>query len=128
MALLLLDTCTFVWLAAEPRRLGTRARRAIDRAHRLLVSDVSLLEVCLKWQAKKIELPEPPRVWFTNQRRIWQTEGVALEPEDCFRTTELPALHRDPFDRLLVAQALRLGATLVTPDVTIGRYPVAILW
>ena len=59
---LLLDTCAFLWLAAEPRRLGRKARHAIDRADRLLVSDVSVLEVCLKWQAKKIELPQPPRI------------------------------------------------------------------
>jgi PIN domain nuclease of toxin-antitoxin system len=125
---LLLDTCAFVWLAAEPRRLGARARRAIDDADRLLVSDVSVLEVCLKWQAKKLELPDPPRVWLPRQERAWQTQRVALEPDDCFRTTELPSLHRDPFDRLLIAQALRLGLTIVTPDKAIARYPVATLW
>ena len=55
---LLLDTCTFLWLAAEPERLGPRAREVLDAdGARLFLSDASIWEVCLKWQARKLELP-----------------------------------------------------------------------
>ena len=125
---MLLDTCTFLWIAAEPRRIRARARREIDRAETLLLSDVSVLEVCLKWQSGKIELPEPPRVWMAAQALAWMTERLPIELEDQFRMTELPSVHRDPFDRLLVAQAMRCGVPIVTPDPEIKKYPVAVVW
>ena len=126
---LLLDTCAFLWLAAEPKRLGPRARKAIDaRDAVLVVSDVSIWEVCLKWQAGKLTLPAPPRRWFGEQIARWGVRPLPLTAEHLFRATELPVLHRDPFDRLLVAQAIEGDLTLVTPDPAIVAYPVAVLW
>jgi PIN domain nuclease of toxin-antitoxin system len=126
--LLLLDTCTFIWLASEPGRLSEAARAALDAEPRLTLSDVSTWEICLKWQAKKIVLPSPPRTWVADQVRIWQLQRAAIEPEQLFRAVELPEHHRDPFDRLLVAQALTLNTRIVTPDPAIHRYPVAVVW
>lgn len=126
--MLLLDTCTLVWLASDPERLGAAARAVLDSDSNLLVSDASTWELCLKWQAKKIRLPSPPRTWVVEQLRAWQLQRVCIEPEHLFRTVELPEHHRDPFDRLLVAQALTLSATIVTPDPAIHRYPVAVVW
>ncbi|HIG18760.1 MAG TPA: type II toxin-antitoxin system VapC family toxin, partial [Candidatus Handelsmanbacteria bacterium] len=64
----LLDTCTFVWLCAEPQRLSPASRDAIDTpTSTLLFSDVSALELTLKWQAGKIQLPDPPRQWIEGQ-------------------------------------------------------------
>ncbi len=126
---LLLDTCTFLWLAAEPDRLGARAREVLDAdGARLFLSDASIWEVCLKWQARKLELPLPPRRWFGEQLPLWQVERLPLEPEHYFRSTELPPVHRDPFDRLLVAQALQRDLVIVTPDASIHDYPVAVIW
>ncbi len=126
--MLLLDTCTFIWLASDPARLSEPARAALDAEPNLLLSDSSVWEICLKWQAKKIVLPAPPRVWVSEQVRAWYLERVPIEPESLYRTVELPELHRDPFDRLIVAQALALNARIVTPDTEIRRYPVAVLW
>jgi PIN domain nuclease of toxin-antitoxin system len=126
--LLLLDTCTFVWLASEPARLSESASAALDAESSLALSDASAWEICLKWQAGKIVLPSPPRVWISEQMRTWQLERVPIEPDHLYRTVELPELHRDPFDRLLVAQALALGVRIVTPDSEIRRYPVAVTW
>ena len=120
--MLILDTCTFVWLTSEPNRLSTRARAALDEASEIFLSDISIWEICLKWQSKKLELPSPPRHWVSEQMRVWSLEHLALEPEHLFRSVELPELHRDPFDRLLVSQALTRDAKLVTPDVAQHRH------
>jgi len=126
---LLLDTCTIVWLSAEPSRLSKKARAALDADDaKLYTSDASTWELCLKWLAKKIVLPEPPRRWLTEQATLWQTDRLAFELDHFYRTCELPALHRDPFDRILVAQAITRGLTIVTPDPAIHAYPVAVLW
>jgi PIN domain nuclease of toxin-antitoxin system len=126
---LLLDTCTLLWLAASPRLLSRAARAALDAPHaRLFVSDASIWEVCLKWQAGKLQLPTPPRRWMIEQLGLWHLDRLALEPEHYYRTTELAPIHRDPFDRLLVAQAMVRDLTIVTPDPAIRAYPVAVLW
>lgn len=127
--MLLLDTCTFVWLVAEPRRLSETARTLLaDASNAIVLSDVSVWELCLKWQAAKIELPVPPRAWVEEQARTWRLERLGMDRAHLYRCTELPELHRDPFDRLLVSQALEAGLTLVTPDAHIRSYPVAVRW
>lgn len=125
----LLDTCTFVWLCAEPQQLSETAKSIIDAVEAtLFVSDASALELTLKWKAGKIDLPDPPRLWFEQQLAAWGLECRALTREDIYRTGELPEYHRDPFDRLLVAIAINRGATILTPDSAIRRYPVGTRW
>ena len=87
-----------------------------------------MFEVCAKWRSGKLELPTTPRRWFGEQTRLWQTERLSLDIEHYYRESELPALHRDPFDRLLVAQAIERDLSIVTPDSAIRAYPVAVLW
>jgi PIN domain nuclease of toxin-antitoxin system len=82
----------------------------------------------LKWQAGKLSLPGPPRSWIEEQRATWDLTRAPLELEHLYRSTELPSHHRDPFDRLLVAQSIVEGLTLVTPDPAIRAYPVSVLW
>jgi PIN domain nuclease of toxin-antitoxin system len=126
---LLLDTCTLLWLAGDPEKLSPAARSALDDdKNPLLLSDVSVLEVCLKWQSGKLTLPSPPRMWTEQQRQTWELDQLVLTREHMFRSAELPAHHRDPFDRLLVSQAIEEGLTIVTPDAAVARYPVATLW
>ena len=125
----LLDTCTLIWLAAEPERLSAVARQAIDAADSaVLFSDVSALEIALKWTAGKIILPDPPRQWIERQIARWELDCLGLTRQDIYRASELPVHHRDPFDRLLVAVALGAGATLLTPDDAIHDYPVSYRW
>jgi PIN domain nuclease of toxin-antitoxin system len=125
----ILDTCTFIWLCAEPARLSKTVRGAIDDpGTELVLADVSVLEIALKWQAGKITLPEPPRVWVERQTGIWFIRSLPILREHVYRTCELPEHHRDPFDRLLIAAALTEGATILTPDPAIHRYPVSWRW
>ena len=74
----LLDTCTLIWLASEPERLSAMAQQAIDAPDSvLLLSDVSALEITLKWNAGKITLPDPPRQWVERQISEWELEALA---------------------------------------------------
>lgn len=129
MSKVLLDTCTFIWLTAAPTRLGAHATSAIDDpATELYLSDASVWELCLKWQTGKIQLPAPPRLWLEEQLGIWHLKSLAIERIHMFRVSELPDHHRDPFDRLLVAQAIEGGMKIASPDVNIRSYPVAVIW
>jgi PIN domain nuclease of toxin-antitoxin system len=125
----LLDTCTFVWLVAEPERLSGRAAKALDDGNAALtLSDVSVWEIGLKWRSGKIRLPQPPRSWIEEQAQTWNLLSLAIKRSHLYREAELPEHHRDPFDRLLVAQALEEGQTIVTPDSAIRHYPVPVIW
>lgn len=126
---LLLDTCTLLWLAAEPNRLSTKARRALDdERNSLTLGDVSALEITLKWSTGKLTLPSPPRTWIESQLATWGIASLGIRRDHIYRAAELPQLHRDPFDRLLVAMALAENLTIVTPDTAVTAYPVATLW
>ena len=126
---ILLDTCTFIWLCAEPDRLSAAARQVLDRRDAsLLLSHVSILEITLKWSAGKIGLPAPPRQWIGEQTNVWRIELLPITPDDIYRASELPHVHTDPFDRLLAATAIGRRLSLVTPDEWLQRYPVCCLW
>lgn len=126
---LLLDTCALIWLTSDASRLSDAVKGAIDRpATQLFLSGASVWEICLKWSNGKLGLPTPPRAWLPEQLSSWQIRIVPIEPEHLYRTTELAGLHRDPFDRLLVAQAIEGGMTIATPDPAVRAYPVAVLW
>jgi PIN domain nuclease of toxin-antitoxin system len=125
----LLDTCTFLWLCAEPARLSDTAKNAIEaRGSLLLLSDVSAWEITLKWSKGKITLPDPPRHWFEEQVRAWALDCRPIGRTDLYLAGDLPDHHRDPFDRLLVASALNWNATILTPDPAVHRYPVSWRW
>jgi PIN domain nuclease of toxin-antitoxin system len=126
---LVLDACTLVWLASSPDQLSDVVASAVnDVATDLFLSDGSVWEICLKWGAGKLQLPKPPRLWIEEQRRAWNIDAVPIERNHLYRVSELPAHHRDPFDRLLVAQAIENGLTIATPDPLIVLYPAAVLW
>ena len=88
----------------------------------------SVLEIVLKWSAGKLMLPDPPRRWVESQVAAWSMDCHELAREDMYRAGELPHYHRDPFDRLLVAAAIRANAVILTPDAAVHQYPVACRW
>lgn len=125
----LLDTCTFIWLCAEPHRLSAASKALLDDEQtELALSDVTALEITLKWGAGKLSLPDPPRMWIEDQVRIWSPVQLRLSRAEIYRAAELPRHHADPFDRLLVASALNHHAVIVTPDASIHAYPVSYRW
>jgi len=126
---LLLDTCVFIWLTQEPAHLSPDAVRAInDPQNELFFSHTSVWEIHLKSAAGKLRLPETSRAWITKQLATWSVTDWKIDLESLHRVSELPTIHKDPFDRLLVAQALNSSMTLITPDPFIRKYSAATLW
>lgn len=126
---LLLDTCAFLWLAADPDQLSAPARTALDdELNRLFLSDVTVWEIVLKHQAGRLPMPEIPRTWIPKQSAFFDLRRQPIDFESLFRSGELSANHRDPFDRLLCAQAMTHGLTVLTPDPSFQKLGAAILW
>jgi PIN domain nuclease of toxin-antitoxin system len=126
---LLLDTCVFIWLAGSPDNLSAAAKRGIDDSrNELWLSHASIWEIQLKHFAGKLTLPEKPRLWFPRQMAVWGIRDWPLDLESLHLTSDLPPLHKDPFDRLLAAQANTHGLTLVSPDDCFPKYGTQVLW
>jgi PIN domain nuclease of toxin-antitoxin system len=126
---LLLDTCTFLWCVEGGSSLSEAGRRAlVDPANEIYMSSVSSWEIAVKHALGRLPLPEPPERYVPAQRDARGIEPLPLDEEAALHLYRLPLLHRDPFDRMLVCQALIGGLTLVTPDPAILRYPVRTLW
>ena len=126
---LLLDTCTFLWIVGGASELSARAREAFaDPANEALLSAASAWEIAVKHRLGRLPLPEPPDVFVPAQRVAHGIEPLPLDEEGALHVAKLPDLHRDPFDRILVAQALVGGLVVVTPDDSIREYPVRTLW
>lgn len=121
---LLLDTHAVLWWQIEDPRLSTNARRAIARADLVFVSAVSAWEVAIKTALGRLRLDEP---FAVNVAADDFTE-LPVTFVHAARLNGLPAHHADPFDRMLVAQAMVEGATLVTRDSALGAYGVQVLW
>jgi PIN domain nuclease of toxin-antitoxin system len=127
---LLLDTCTALWVFEGHRCIRGRMRDQItDPGHEVYLSDVSLLEIVIKYRLGKLPLAAKPSKLIPPLARRHAIDRLQLTAEAVFRLEDLPDHHRDPFDRLLVCQALAHGLTLVTPDPLIHRYEgVSLLW
>lgn len=124
---MLLDTQVWLWWNADDTRLGPGARKAIRNADEVHFSVASAWEIGIKAALGKLELPSPLN---TDLERELAEDGfrpLPIELQHALRVTTLPMIHRDPFDRMLVAQALSEDLTLVTADANLMRYPVATL-
>ena len=126
---LLLDTAAFLWLAEDHASLSSAARDAIvDPANDVLLSAASAWEIAIKHGLGRLPLRVPPDDYVPEQRSLHRIEALAIDEAATLQVGKLPNLHRDPFDRLLVAQAIVHGLTIVTPDRLIRDYPVPVLW
>ena len=126
---LLLDTHAFFWWSIEPERIPDRVLEACeDGTNDIILSVVSILEMEIKTHLGRMELEMP----LEELVRLHQTENdlqvLPLEAAHVYALRGLPSLHRDPFDRLLVAQALVEGARIVSSDSVIADYPAEVLW
>ena len=122
--LLLLDTHAFLWWNADDPALGPLARKSIAAGDNIVfVSAATAWEVATKRESGKLDAPGDIVEWI---RENGFTE-LAIEVEHAIRSAELPGHHRDPFDRLLIAQASIEDLTLVTSDPQIAEYDVRIL-
>ncbi len=126
---LLLDTQTFLWSISAPERLRARARRAIESgANEVFVSAASAWEIAIKTRLGRLSLPEDPQRFVTEQMEQNAFQPLPVQIRHALKVIDLPDVHRDPFDRLLVAQAMVEELVLVTNDPQVRRYPVRVVW
>ena len=126
---LLLDTCTFLWLAADDPRLSARARADCRTMENVVyLSALSAWEIAIKHRLGRLPLPLPPNTYVASRREWLAIRPLAFGESSAAHDALLPPLHRDPFDRGLVSQAILHALTIVTPDPAIQAYPVPTLW
>src|SRR5262249_50435286 len=125
---LLLDTHVFLWYISADPLLPVAFRDAIrDPANEVYLSVASVWEAVIKYALGKLPLPEAPAVYLPLQREAHRIATLPIEEAALTHLAGLPALHRDPFDRILIAQALQHGLMLVTVDDAVRAYPVLLL-
>ena len=126
---LLVDTCTFLWLAADDPMLSTTARSScVSPENQVYLSALSAWEIAIKYRLGRLPLPLPPHAYVSSRREWLGLAPLPFEENCASHDARLPPLHRDPFDRGLVAQAILHGMTIVTPDPAIHAYPAPTLW
>jgi PIN domain nuclease of toxin-antitoxin system len=125
---LLLDTHVFLWYLGADPRLPSVFRDAIrDRANQVHLSVASVWECVIKHGLGRLPLPKPPAEYLPQQRAAHQIASLPIDEGVLSYLASLPALHRDPFDRMLVAQALQHGLTILTMDDAVRAYSVPFL-
>ena len=125
---ILLDTHIFLWFISGDAQLSTDVRDAIrDPDNEVYLSAVSVWEAIVKYQLGKLPLPEHPETYLPKQRDLHQIVSLSLDESSVAQLAKLPPLHRDPFDRMLICQALEKGLTIATVDGAIRAYSVSVM-
>ena len=126
---LLLDTHAFLWFILDDPQLSSTARSLIeDPANEVAVSPASYWEIAIKIKLGKYTLPSPYRQFMETQIAANDFHILSIEPKHTALLATMPLHHKDPFDRLIVAQALTEGISLISIDSQLDTYGVARLW
>ena len=125
---LLLDTHIFLWYISGDKQLPSEWEAILrDTSNAVYVSVVSIWEASIKYHLGKLSLPSPPEIYLPEQRERHLIASLVLEETALRHRALLPMLHRDPFDRILICQALQNDLTFVTVDAAIQTYPINML-
>lgn len=126
---ILLDTCTFLWIIRDSPELSPDARRLfVDPENTVYLSVVSAWEISVKHGLGKLPLAVAPHIYVPAERLRHGILSLPLEEDAAIAVSRLPPLHNDPFDRMLICQAVTHGLTLLTPDRLIHQYHVNVKW
>jgi len=126
---LLLDSCTFLWIVADDPHLSATARAMFrDPGNETFLSAVSAWEIAVKNALGNMPLPETADRYVPMFRERELIQPLPLSEEMALQVVRLPMIHRDPFDRLLICQAIAEGMAILTPDQLIRQYPVRTIW
>jgi PIN domain nuclease of toxin-antitoxin system len=125
----LLDTHALLWWIQDDDRLSAAARTAISSAgNRVFVSAASMWEIVTKAKLGRLRLHEPIHHFVSTQFEANEFEALPITVRHTFELEKLPDLHRDPFDRMLIAQAIAEDMPLVSGDRAVQVYPVGTIW
>ncbi len=121
---ILIDTHIFLWLIEDNPRLSTEFRQTIDDLNNdIFLSVVSVWECIIKYQIGKLDFPSSPERYLPEQRREHLIKTLSVDEKTISHLIRLPLLHRDPFDRLIMSQALQYDLVLMSEDRAILAYP-----
>jgi PIN domain nuclease of toxin-antitoxin system len=125
----LLDTCTFLWIAVDAPELSEQARQVFrDPDNEVFLSAASAWEIAVKHALGRLPLPAAAATYIPRLRERHGIEPLPVDEEAALYTARLPPLHRDPFDRMLVCQAIVGGLVLLTPDPDVVQYAIRSMW
>ena len=122
----LLDTSALVWALGSPERLSARVRRLVDAGENV-VSVASYWEGVIKTQKGLLSIADPA-TWWRRATELMALRTLPIRASHVTALAALPLVHKDPFDRILIAQAIAEGLVFVTNDEQIGSYPVRTVW
>ncbi len=125
----LIDTHVFLWMVSAPGKLSTLSKYILEsEENNIVLSAVSGWEIAIKFQVKKLKLPENPDIYVKRKLDEYFIEVLPIEMRHVLSTYQLPGLHKDPFDRLLVAQSKFEKLPILTNDNMIKKYPIDTIW
>jgi PIN domain nuclease of toxin-antitoxin system len=125
----LLDTHAFLWWVTDDAQLSSNARNIMtDPKNLLFLSAASAWEMIIKVQSRKLILPEPPETYIPNRLIVNRFESLPITMVHALQVTNLPDLHRDPFDRIIIAQSQVEKMPIITKDSQILQYSVDVIW
>ena len=124
----LLDTHTFLWAISDDERLSRRAQKTFTGPNELWLSVASLWEILIKVKTGKLPLPEPSGSYLVKKLSENRIDVLPIKLDHVLRIETLPVHHRDPFDRILVAQSMVEKLPLITSDPIFEHYPVELIW
>lgn len=121
---ILLDTHIFLWLIHKNKLLNNELIGVINNPkNEVFLSVVSIWECVIKYQIGKLDFPESPEIYLPKKRAEYLIESLVIDEGSINHLTNLPLLHKDPFDRLLISQSLQHNLTIITEDNVILQYP-----
>ncbi len=125
----LLDTCTFLWWSLNPELLSERIMKIIsDQTNKIYISSASCWEIVIKYNIDRLELPSSPNTFIIDEIQENSFSVLPITPPHVFELLSLPDIHKDPFDRILIAQSKNERFSFLTNDKTIQRYHVDTIW
>lgn len=125
---LLLDTQCWLWWFAQPEQLSeTVIDQIANEANEVWLSVASVWEIGIKYAIGKLLLPEPPETYFSSRMQQLEARSLEITAAHAIRAAALPPHHKDPFDRMIIAQAQIESMVIITSDSAFKRYEVSIL-
>ena len=125
----IIDTHIFLWFFGNPQKLSKKAKEILtDSESNLKLSVASIWEIGLKHSLNKLQLPTPPRDFILERTNKAQIKFLPITPSHTFRVNTLSLDHRDPFDRIIISQAIEEECTVITADKKFDDFEVQTIW
>jgi PIN domain nuclease of toxin-antitoxin system len=124
----LLDTHAFLWALAGDPRMSHHARDIFAGSDRLALSIASIWEILIKVESGKLKFPQPAGPYLLSRMAENRIETLSISIDHLLALERLPLHHRDPFDRILIAQSMEENWPIITADRIFKKYPVEIIW